>query len=352
MNKKLRLLVCVLIFALALTGCGQIGFGSKAVATVNGERITEKTLNARVEEMTVLYDVDLTSEEGREIKAYLEEEVLNSLVYEAFVVQEAKKQKITVAKSEINERLQAFKDNFVDEAAYKEYLKILKLKEGEIKNRLERELLTEKLFTKVTADITETAQDAQKFYNENKEAYLIPEQIQVRHILLKTEADSLDIIKRLDKGENFTELVLEKSIIPSAKQDEGLSEFFIREAAIIENLGDDSVIPQFFEAAFSLKNVGDYTKTPVKTVHGYHVIKLESREKEQQLTFEEVKELIEQELLLQEKNLKFEEYTSELIKKANIIINLPTDDALDLEEGKTSQSGGDGKTKDPEPEAE
>ena len=136
---------------------------------------------------------------------------------------------------------------------------------------------------------------------------------------MKTEADSLDIIKRLDKGENFTELVLEKSIIPSAKQDEGLSEFFIREAAIIENLGDDSVIPQFFEAAFSLKNVGDYTKTPVKTVHGYHVIKLESREKEQQLTFEEVKELIEQELLLQEKNLKFEEYTSELIKGEFII---------------------------------
>jgi foldase protein PrsA len=352
MKRKLGLLVSLLILVLVIAGCEKIGLGSIVVASVNGERITEKTLNARVEEMAILYDVDLTSADGQEIKAYLQEEVLNSLVYETFIIQEAKKQKISAAKSEINERLQMFKDNFVDEAAYKEYLKLLKLKEGEIKKRLERELLTEKLFAQVTADITETSQDARKFYNENKEAYLIPEQIQVRHILLKTEADALDIIKRLDKGENFTDLVLEKSILPSAKQDEGLSDFFIRDAAYIDNLGDDTVIPQFFEAAFNLKNVGDYTKTPVKTVHGYHVIKLESREKEQQLTFDEVEELIEQELLLQEKNLKFEEYTSELIKEANIIINFPTDDALDLEEGKTSQSDDDGKTKDPEPEAE
>mgnify|MGYP000926163507 CR=1 FL=1 len=352
MKRKLGLLVSLLILVLVLTGCEEISFGSKVVASVNGERITEKTLKARVEEMAVLYDVDLTSAEGQEIKAYLQEEVLNSLVYEAFIVQEAKNQKITVANSEIKERLQTFKDNFVDEAAYKQYLKLLNLKEREVKKRLERELLTEKLFAKVTADVSETSQDAQKYYNENKEAYLIPEQIQVRHMMLKTEADCLDIIKRLDKGENFTELVLEKSTLPTAKQDEGLSDFFTKETAAIDNLGDDTVIPQFFEAAFNLKNVGDYTKTPVKTVLGYHVIKLEGREKEQQLTFDEVKDLIEQELLLQEKNLKFEEYTSELIKKANIIINLSTDDALDLEEGKTSQSGADEETEDPEPEAE
>jgi len=85
--------------------------------------------------------------------------------------------------------------------------------------------------------------------------------VRVSHILVKTRAEALDLIKQLKQGTKFAALAMKHSIGPSAKKGGDLG--FIRR-------GD--TVKAFDRAAFSL-NVGEVSK-PVKTRFGWHVILL------------------------------------------------------------------------------
>jgi peptidyl-prolyl cis-trans isomerase C len=97
-----------------------------------------------------------------------------------------------------------------------------------------------------------------------KEVAAMPKQEEVRasHILVKTEQEALDIIKELEAGKDFGELAKTKSTDPSAASNNGDLGFF----------GKGQMVPEFEGAVFALKN-GEYTKVPVKTQFGFHVIR-------------------------------------------------------------------------------
>ena len=81
------------------------------------------------------------------------------------------------------------------------------------------------------------------------------------HILVKTEAQALDIMKQLAAGADFQQLAKKYSTCPSKKRGGDLGEF---------KKGD--MVASFDNAVFScelLQPVG-----PVKTRFGYHIIKV------------------------------------------------------------------------------
>jgi peptidyl-prolyl cis-trans isomerase C len=93
-------------------------------------------------------------------------------------------------------------------------------------------------------------------------------EVHARHILVDSEAKARDIIAQLDKGAKFDELAkkLGDPKDPSTQQGGDLG-FFKK--------GD--MLTEFSSAAFSLKP-NEYTKTPVHTRYGWHVIEvLETR---------------------------------------------------------------------------
>lgn len=106
------------------------------------------------------------------------------------------------------------------------------------------------------------------------------EEVRARHILVDNEADAKAVIGELEKGKSFESLAKEKSKDPSAK-DGGDLGFFNRQ----------DMVPEFSSAAFALKP-GEYTKTPVQTQFGWHVIKLEERRAGTPPSFESVKDQI------------------------------------------------------------
>lgn len=87
------------------------------------------------------------------------------------------------------------------------------------------------------------------------------------HILLDSEQEAVDVIKQLDDGKDFSELAKQLSTGPSGKNGGALGWF----------KADDMVAP-FSEATTRLE-AGRYSKLPVKTQFGWHVILLnDSRE--------------------------------------------------------------------------
>jgi len=112
----------------------------------------------------------------------------------------------------------------------------------------------------------------------------------VRHIVVGTEGQARELIARLDKGEDFSELA-KGSIDP-------------RSAARGGDLGWGSLTTanQAFIDAMRDLRVGDYTSVPVQTPMGWHVIRLDEVRMIRFPEFDEVKAKIAKELL--ERHLK------------------------------------------------
>lgn len=124
--------------------------------------------------------------------------------------------------------------------------------------------------------------------------------IKASHILIKVDAEdstpeeelkekekealntAKDIIKKLDNGEDFAKLAKEYGS-DGTKDDGGDLGYFNR----------DDMVKEFEDAAIKLK-VGEYTKTPVKTKFGYHVI-LKTDEKDKK-PYDELKDSIKERL--------------------------------------------------------
>ena len=125
-----------------------------------------------------------------------------------------------------------------------------------------------------------------------KEIAALPkqEEVNARHILVKTEEEAKAVIADLDAGKDFAELAKAKSE-DSNKDDGGDLGWFSKGRMVLE----------FEEAAFALEK-GAYTKTPVQSQFGFHVIKLEDRRDVQPPALEQVEPQVRQ-LVMRDKYL-------------------------------------------------
>ena len=95
-----------------------------------------------------------------------------------------------------------------------------------------------------------------KFKKENKGK----QEVHAHHILLASEVEARQVIKDLKGGAKFEDLAKERSSGPTAKTGGDIGYFLKGE-----------LVPEFSDAAFKLKT-GNYTKAPVKSQFGWHVI--------------------------------------------------------------------------------
>jgi peptidyl-prolyl cis-trans isomerase C len=137
---------------------------------------------------------------------------------------------------------------------------------------------------------------------ENRKAELGGKEFKARHILLKTEEDAKAVIDELNKGADFATLAGKKSTGPTAVNGGDLGWF-----------SAGQMVKPFSDAAAKLKK-GSYTKTPVKTQFGWHVIMLEDSRAVNPPTFDDIKEQIRVGL----QNKLIEKYIGGLRKTAKI----------------------------------
>lgn len=121
-----------------------------------------------------------------------------------------------------------------------------------------------------------TDEDAQAFYDAQMATPA--KEFNARHILVKTEDDAVAVIAELDNGADFSELAKEKSTGPSGASGGKLGWF-----------GAGQMVKPFADAAAGLEK-GAYTKTPVQTQFGWHVIVLDDTRDSTPPPFEDVKE--------------------------------------------------------------
>lgn len=102
-------------------------------------------------------------------------------------------------------------------------------------------------------------------------------EIRASHILVADEGTAREVIAELDKGGDFAALAEQHSIGPSKSRGGDLGAF-----------GKGAMIPAFEKAALALEP-GSYTKDPVKTRFGWHVILLHGTERPPAPNFTQVR---------------------------------------------------------------
>ncbi|OYR20624.1 peptidylprolyl isomerase [Brucella thiophenivorans] len=131
-------------------------------------------------------------------------------------------------------------------------------------------------------EVVDKISDADVRARYDKEIASIPPQTEVRarHILVKTKEEAEAIIKKLEGGAKFEDLAKESSTDGTAANGGDLGYF-----------GEGQMVPEFEKAAFALKP-GEYTKEPVQSQFGFHVIQLEDRRTKQPPAFDQVSDQI------------------------------------------------------------
>jgi peptidyl-prolyl cis-trans isomerase C len=145
---------------------------------------------------------------------------------------------------------------------------------------LRNEYLKEKVIGAVTDEMVRTR------FGEQLAKFEPADQVHVRHILVKTEDEAKAVIADLDKGGDFAEIAKAKSEDPGSAPNGGDLGF----------IGKGQTVPPFEAAVYALA-VGTYSKAPVQTDYGWHVIKVEEKRKEQPPTFDTQKDQIRTDLL-------------------------------------------------------
>ncbi len=125
-----------------------------------------------------------------------------------------------------------------------------------------------------------------------------------RHILLKTEAEAKAAIQELDAGKDFAALAKAKSTGPSKTVGGDLGWFNLRQM----------VKP--FSDALAKMNKNTYSRKPVKTQYGWHVVLLEDTRKTPTPELDQVREKLTQYLQGQ----KVGEYIRNIREKSDIKI--------------------------------
>lgn len=293
----LSLSALVLCFIMLFTGCS---------GTVKGDEEYDKTIVANIgghevslAEYNLIYNLVYNSfgqyyssfdenwfnmeiEEGRTVEHLIRETTMDQLKQMYATLELAKENKIKIDKAMkdkiAEQKKEIIAQNYSDNSGYEAFIKSVYTTDAAFDNYLILCEVYNSLFEKLTSKGGKVAVDEKTlekdFLKENEDKW------RVQHILVstqeetdeegnvtkeaKTDEEALkiakDVIKKLDKGADFNGLIDEYDEDPGMAKDK----YYL--------FGVGEMVEEFEEASKNLK-IGEYTKEPVKTSYGYHIIK-------------------------------------------------------------------------------
>ncbi len=287
------------------------------VAIVNNTVITRQELESEItlaKNRMAAQGQPMTEEAVKKIS----EQILDQLIDMELLLQESQKQKIEATDASVSEYVDKFKARFKTPEAYEKALKELNVSEADLKLKTKKGLTVQKLIEKQVIskiDISDT--DNRSFYDSNPQFFKQPEQVQARHILIKSTpkdekaqqekalAKIKEVQKEVEAGGDFAALAKKYSEGPSGKNGGDLGYF-----------GRGQMVKPFEDAAFGLEP--GQTSDIVKTQFGYHLIKVTGKKAASTTPYEDVKEKIGAHLKQQKTNESVKAYIESLKKGAKI----------------------------------
>lgn len=259
------IIAAILVYAMVVSS-------DKTVANVGGEKISEDELNE-----TLLTNYGSAT--------------LDQLINDKIVELEAEKEGIKVTDKEIQKEIDTLAESYGGEDTLKEQLEASGSSLAALKQDIVVYIQTKKL---VEPRISVTDDEISAYFEENKASFAQEEQVEASHILVEDKKTAKKVAKELADGGDFAELATKYSTDAGTKDKGGSLGYF----------GKGSMVEEFEDVAFKL-DVNEISD-PVKTEHGYHIIKVTGKKEAKKANLEDNKAEIKEALV---NNKLQEEYT-------------------------------------------
>jgi peptidyl-prolyl cis-trans isomerase C len=306
-----------IILCLFIASSLQAKVVDKTVATVDGEVILMSEYEKRAKPILEEYE-KLPTGPDKEIRIKeLKEKILDQMIDEKVLIHEAKRMKINVTRKEVQDGIEEIKKRFTKEEEYNQELARQGLTEEKFKEQVKEQLMVIKLIDQeVKAKVVPpTDSEIEDFYKQHESEMVEPEQVRVRHILIKVGENTdkkealkriTEILKEAKKGKtSFAELAKKYSEDPSAAKGGDIG-FFVR----------GQMVRKFEEVAFAL-NVGEISDV-VETEYGYHIIQSIEKKTAEKKSLDEIRDYLRNFISQKKMEERYEKWLRVLRDKASI----------------------------------
>lgn len=341
--KGSKVLATLMLSAMLFTGCGLKD--QQAIIKVNDGVITLKEHDDLMSKQLTqspfakMSDADLTGNKDGFVYLMTEQGVVNQLIIQKLLDQEAEARGIKVSQKDIDQAIKDVMDKMGGKDQLMSTLRNNGISTAEFKKDIKVQVKMQKLATEA-GNIKVSDADCKNFYNKNQDKFRHADQVRASHILIsanpyqiqqeitaksKTKMDEKELKAAVEKvmaekqaeaeklakelqadNSKFAQYAKKYSEDPQSAKQGGDLGFFAK----------DRMVPEFAEAAFKAKP--NTVTEPVKSQFGYHIIFVTDRRGAGVVPYEKAKSDIK-DYLVQEKQIKaLDELTTAAKKKAKI----------------------------------
>jgi len=263
-------------------------------AEVNGVKIPMKDINNAIDAIKKRQPTlaDGSAAANTELTKF-RKDMLHDLIDFELLLQEAKKRNVTPDPKKVDAEIWQIKGKFPSPDIFNQWLKATGQTEDELRKSTVDNMTVEELGNKLSVDATVSDADLQKFYDDNKSRFMLPESVLVSHILIAVPQDASDADKK--KIQEQAQKVLKLALAPGA--DFGaLAEKYSADKATADKGGSLGLLIKVDKGSWQPLVDAAFAATPGKVISklvttdfGYHIVDPLEKKPGRQLTLDDVR---------------------------------------------------------------
>jgi parvulin-like peptidyl-prolyl isomerase len=289
----------------------------KVVARVNEDVILLSEYSRRANPILMEYERVMTGPDKEKKVSELKENILEQMIDEKLLLQKAKKEKIYITDAEVDQGIDEIRNRFTNEVEFRNEISKQGFKEDGFRDNVKNQLSVIKLINQnVRGKIAPpTEKEIGDYYKEHESEMVTPEQVRVRHILVKVNEKVSQEEAKKKINEIYGKVKKEPSKFPTFAEQysQGPS---AKIGGALDYFGRGEMVKEFEDVAFNLDL--DEISKPVKTRFGYHIIKLIGKKSSEKRTYSEVKDRLKSLLYQIKMEKEYEKFLRELRDEAKI----------------------------------
>jgi foldase protein PrsA len=234
----------------------------------------------------------------------LQREVLGFLISSEWIIGEAASLGVKVSDAEVKKQfLKIRTQQFPSTAEFEKFMTTSGQTVSDLLLRVKLNMLSQKIQKKISKTKGKVTQaQIQKYYNENKSRYSVPEKRSVEIVLTKSEGAAKAAKKEVESGKSFSSVAKKASIDPSKSK-----------GGLLGEVSKGQEEQALDTAIFSAK--ANTLSGPVKTSFGYYVFEVLSTKAGSEQSLSQVQGAIKQQLTATQQQQALTKFVKEFKKK-------------------------------------
>ena len=310
-------LLGLLASAFVFAACGGNSVPAGAIASVGDATVTQEQFDQIWKQAETQYASQPGAppfpKEGTAQYDQLKVSIIDYLVQNEVIKQQAAEMKVTVTQKQLDERVKQVTDQVGGQKKLDDLLKKQGVSLEQLNSQLESQMLQEAVRTKVGENTKVTEAQIKAYFDDpkNESQFIVADSVDARHVLLdaKNKAEALKVQKLLaadPSDANWAKVAKKYSIDPGTK-DKGGS---------LGSFPKGRMVPEFDKVAFSIKQ--GVISAPVKSQFGWHVIEVTKITPAKKSTLADSTKQIRQTLLTTAQQTLWAKWLKQAQKNANV----------------------------------